>query len=129
MLQISFLELIFRIAFAHALADFVFQTDTMARYKSRINDAARIKDPATPLNMRKSSWEYWLSAHALVQGGMLWLLTGIAWWGMAETVVHWIIDYLKTQNRFALHTDQFLHLLTKVVLVIIALAIGELAFV
>jgi Protein of unknown function (DUF3307). len=74
---------------AHFVCDFVFQSDRMAQEKLPGADAT--------LN-----WRWWLVAHAATHG-------------LAETLLHAIIDWLKGRWRFSLGLDQALHLLCKLI--------------
>jgi len=94
-------ELLFKLLVGHAFADFVFQTDFMAINKNR--HAAVLA----------GFWPYVLSAHALVHGGFVFLATGSVWLGVAETVVHWAIDFGKCEKWYGIHSDQGLHIVFK----------------
>nr|QFZ91716.1 DUF3307 domain-containing protein [Synechococcus elongatus PCC 11802] len=96
--------LLFLLIAGHFLGDFGLQSDTMAREKSRHS--------TTPLQ-RSVPWYWWLSAHTLIHGGIVTLLTGSGLLGMIEVGIHAIADWLKCENRTTLLQDQILHLLTK----------------
>ena len=101
--------MIFRLFFGHFLADFAFQTDIMAKMKSRHN-----KPDWIPQGQKYvPTWHYWLTAHAFIHGGVLYLLTGNLLIGGLETILHWIIDLLKCENITNPHIDQMLHFLCK----------------
>ena len=101
-------ELIFWILVAHAVADFSLQTDAMAKGKNRNN-----KTTPPPGAKYTPCWPYWLSAHALIHGGAVAMV--LDWrCGALEVAAHWLIDFGKCDNRYGVHTDQFLHLLFKV---------------
>ena len=103
-------ELAFKLLIGHALADFVLQPTSMANGKCR-----HFK------SMEKNTgpnWPYWLTAHALVHGGMAWLITGNILFGLAEVIIHWIIDYAKCENWTNIHTDQILHIVCKAVYIV-----------
>ena len=53
-------------------------------------------------------------AHALVHGGIVYLITGGLVLGVVETVLHAIIDYSKCQHWIGFHVDQGLHIMRKV---------------
>lgn len=109
------LLLFFRLIIGHALCDFALQSDAMAKGKNR----HRPPENVPPGQVPQTIWPYWLSAHALIHGGAVMLITGSAWLGIAETVVHWGIDYAKCENWTDIHKDQALHILCKVLWVII----------
>ena len=93
----------------HALADFTLQTDVMAKYKNRHN----IPENIPPGQKLTPCWGYWLSAHALEHGACVALVTGSILLGLAETVSHWLIDFVKCESWIGVHADQILHVLCK----------------
>jgi hypothetical protein len=107
-------NLLFRLLIGHAFADFVFQTDAMAKGKNR-----HVKGSAPPGQKYVSCWLYWLSAHALVHGGVVIMLTGLTYFGVVETILHFFIDTLKCENVTSVHTDQFLHFICKITYILI----------
>ena len=109
------LQLFFALMIAHAFGDYPLQTDFMARGKNRHLVQSYIDLPARTL------WLYCLTAHSLIHAATVWLITGCAGLGLAEFVLHWLIDWLKIERKLGFHTDQLLHLLCKVAYVIILL--------
>jgi hypothetical protein len=101
--------LLFWLLVGHAVADFSLQSDSMVRGKNRHR---RTEPP--PGAKYQPTWYYWLSAHALIHGGAVGLITGFWLLGLAETVAHWIVDFGKCENLYGVHEDQFLHVLAKV---------------
>ena len=67
----------------------------------------------TPSNL----WIYLMSAHSLIHAFFVWAFTGSVVLGLAEFIIHWIIDALKCEGHTSFETDQWLHILTKVVFV------------
>lgn len=59
-------------------------------------------------------WFYWLTAHSLVHGGAIYLVTRSVTLGVIETILHWIIDFVKCEGWTSIHTDQFLHVACRV---------------
>ncbi len=104
-------ELIFWLFAGHAIADFVLQSDSMAKGKNR----NRRPDPSVlPPGVKYTPcWPYWLMAHALTHGAAVALATNVWWLGALETVAHWITDFGKCENWYGVHTDQALHLVAK----------------
>jgi hypothetical protein len=102
------MSLFFQFLVGHALGDYVFQRDIMATSKSRHAEVYKTAGPGFP------GWYYWLFSHALVHGGLVFLISGSALLGIIETVLHTIIDYSKCEHWIGLHFDQVLHLLCKV---------------
>ncbi|MDD9893304.1 MAG: DUF3307 domain-containing protein [Gammaproteobacteria bacterium] len=104
------LEALFLLLAGHALADFGLQTEFVARFKSQ---QMRFKDN---INKRDDLvWIHVLASHSLIHGLMVYLVLQNIWLALAETVVHGLIDHAKSANRFGFHTDQFLHLGSKLV--------------
>ena len=108
-------ELLFKLLVGHAVADFALQSTAMSRGKNR-----NIKPEYIPKGQTLTpTWFYWLTAHALIHGGCVYFITGVLYLGLFETFTHWIIDYVKCDNWLNPHTDQLLHLLSKVVIVLL----------
>lgn len=104
-------ELFFKLMIGHALCDFSLQTDSMAKGKNRNR-----KPHYTPEGQKYvPCWYYWLTSHALIHAGAVWLITGVVWFAVAELVLHWLIDFAKCENWTNPHQDQFLHTLCKVI--------------
>ncbi len=95
---------------AHFVCDFVLQTDRMAREKIAGSDVT--------LN-----WRWWLISHAATHGLAVALLTGVPRLGLAEMVLHAIIDWCKGRFRFSLALDQGLHLACKLLWVVLIVSI------
>lgn len=104
--------LFFKLLCGHALADFALQSDTMAQRKNRNRpiDLKSIPPGAKP----QPVWFYFLTAHALIHGGVVYLITGNAVLGIVESIFHWIIDFGKCENYYGINYDQCLHILCKV---------------
>ena len=97
---IAALNLLILLGLAHFVCDFGLQTDRMAREK--------ISGADVTLN-----WRWWLTGHAATHGLAVAVLTGVPLLGLAETVLHAIIDWCKGRFRFSLKLDQCLHLACK----------------
>lgn len=98
------LELLFWLIVGHALADFALQSDAIAKGKAEFS---------TPLY--GVPWFYWLTAHALIHGGVVGYITQSTLLGVFEFAFHWVIDLLKGLKITGIHEDQLLHVLCKVV--------------
>jgi len=105
------IETLFYLLAGHALADFSLQTDSMAKGKNR----NRAIEPSVipPGQKYVPCWQYWLTAHALIHGAVVALVTGIWWLGLIETIAHWLIDFAKCENKITVHQDQALHIACK----------------
>jgi len=93
------LTLLFWLLVAHALCDFPLQNDYLAKAKSAWSGHAE--------------WPWALAGHSLIQGGGVALVTGSIWLGLAEAVLHAVIDNLKCANRISYSVDQSLHVCCK----------------
>ena len=87
---------------AHFVCDFALQTDRMAVEKVRGMDETL-------------DWRWWLTAHSATHGLAVSLLTGIPLLGLAEWILHALIDWLKSRLMFSLLLDQTLHVCCKFV--------------
>ncbi len=104
----TFISHFFQLLVAHAVADFVLQQEAMASGKNRHNNIHKEKSNHFP------AWYYWLSAHALIHGGTVYIVTGSSVLGIVETLLHWLIDYSKSEGWLNFHQDQVLHIGCKV---------------
>lgn len=87
--------------FAHLVCDFILQNNQTAVEK------APGKDVTLP-------WYYWMAAHSATHGLAVALVLGNAYFGLAEFVAHFLIDFLKVKGKYNLHVDQLLHVLCKI---------------
>lgn len=104
---------VFLLIFAHALADFVLQPEAMGYGKNR-NDKIHDKEHSLfPV------WWYWLTAHSLVHGGVVYLvcfaLLGSSMLlalslALLESVAHWCTDFAKCEGWISTHQDQAVHI-------------------
>ncbi len=108
----SFPELLFLLIAGHALADFSLQHPAMGKGKNW----QQTIDPnhVPPGQKAQTVWPYWLTAHSLIHGGVVYIITGYWVFGLFEAWFHWMIDYGKCSNWYGIHTDQFLHILCKI---------------
>ncbi|KKB08629.1 DUF3307 domain-containing protein [Devosia chinhatensis] len=98
---LPFLDLFALMVFAHALGDYPLQGEFLSRAKNRANPV-----PGVP-------WYQALAAHSIIQGGLVGLITGSLWLGLAETVVHALIDDAKCTGKLTFNQDQALHIACK----------------
>lgn len=87
----------------HALADYPLQGDFLANGKH-----PWLGLPGVP-------WFWCMSAHCLIHGLAVYLVTGNVSLLLAEAVVHFAIDVAKCRGLFGFNTDQCLHVTCKVV--------------
>lgn len=95
----------FLLVAAHNLADFCIQGDAAAIGKNKDIDSAKFG----------VGWYYWMSGHCFTQGLLVALVTQNAFIGLAETIFHFVIDYLTCKKLISIHSDQFLHYVSKIV--------------
>ena len=105
------LGLLWQLVVAHAVTDYALQSLFMAEHKT----------PDAPLLDGEAVWPWILAAHALVNAGGVLLVTGSPALSAVEAVLHGLIDFGKGRRAYGFHTDQALHLATK--LLIAALAV------
>jgi hypothetical protein len=103
------MELFFKFLVGHALGDFVLQSETMAVYKNRHHRSTE----GLELNESFPAWYYWLSSHALIHAGIVYLITGNWLFGLLELVLHWCTDYAKCEKWINFHQDQAIHIACK----------------
>ena len=102
------LELFFKMLIGHAVCDFALQSDAMGGGKNRHKKITQTKSLQFP------GWYYWMTAHALIHGGAVYLITANLVLGLIETVLHWIIDFCKCEGWIGVGQDQTLHILCKI---------------
>jgi hypothetical protein len=93
--------MLFLLLAGHAVCDYPLQGDFLARGKNH-----RRPIPGVP-------WWQCLFAHAMIHGGAVALITNNVWLGLAETLVHIVIDFGKCSNWYGFNADQTLHVLCK----------------
>ena len=101
--------LLYELIIGHALADFVLQNEAMGSGKNRHSPIHQAHGKHFP------SWYYWLGAHALIHGGVVYLITGSWILGLIETAIHAVVDFSKCEDWIGFHVDQGLHVLCKIV--------------
>jgi hypothetical protein len=104
---IEMMVLLFKLLISHALCDFSLQTSPMASGKNRHNIP---KDDALPPGQKPATcWPYWLTAHALIHAGGVFVVTGNLWAALAQLVTHWMFDFVKCEGFTNPHMDQLMH--------------------
>lgn len=105
------MQILFQLIIGHAVADYALQSDWMAKAKNRHH-----KTTPPPGAKYQACWYWVLSAHALIHGGAVYVVTGSAYLALLETLIHWCIDFAKCENCISINTDQALHIATKIVI-------------
>ena len=90
------LDLLILLLLGHFVADYPLQGDKMAVEKCPGKDCTL-------------DWRWWLSAHAGTHGFFVAILTGVPLLGVAEMVLHMLIDLGKCRLGYKLIVDQGLH--------------------
>ncbi|MGJ8725867.1 MAG: DUF3307 domain-containing protein [Roseibacillus sp.] len=103
--QFGWFGILFALLIGHALGDFAFQTEFVSQAKCKVYWGA---------DSGKWDWLVILSAHSLIHAGFVWAITGSLWYGVAEFVLHGIIDQTKCSRRLGFLSDQLLHIGCKV---------------
>lgn len=101
LLGFSGFSLFLVLCFGHFLCDFPLQTDKVAIGKCPGSSVEGI------------AWPYWLAGHVGTHALAVALLTGNAWLGLAEFLVHALIDWCKCRGHYNLAVDQALHISCK----------------
>ena len=109
----SFIELLLWLWIGHCLCDYPLQNDYLARTKARFSF-----DPDTGLDVYNQQWVWSLTAHASIHALPVMWLTGDLRCALFMIATHWVIDFLKCEDRISLAQDQWLHV---AVITIIAL--------
>lgn len=104
-------RMLFLMMAGHAYADFALQTP--------FHSAAKY-----PGNDHRYPWAVALACHSLIHGGIVALVTGLWWLGVAETAAHAAIDGGKGRGWYGQVTDQVLHITCKIAWMIIALRVA-----
>lgn len=113
---LSALVLLFVFAIGHAIADFPLQGDFLSHGKNRHSDVVRLADGK---ENPKDLWVYLMSAHCLIHAGFVLLISGVVIFAVAEFILHWLIDVVKCEGKTSFAMDQWLHIASKAVYVLI----------
>jgi hypothetical protein len=114
--QLSAGQLFLVMVIVHLLLDYPLQGDFLAKAKNHVAGV-----PGVP-------WTQALFAHAMIQAGGVWLVTGSMTLGVLELIAHAVIDYGKSAGWYvpwsqnphdAYHIDQGLHVACKVLWILI----------
>lgn len=108
----SFFPTLLVLLLGHALADYAWQGDFMAKAKNRASPL-----PSVPFYQP-------LIAHCAIHGGLVYLVTGSLWMAFAEMVIHGFTDDAKCMGRITYNTDQAIHVACKVLWATIAFMVS-----
>lgn len=102
--MIEFLKLFWLLVMGHFVADYILQSDTLAKEKNFKSDS--------PIQ-KIVPWYYWMVAHVAGHVFFVTYLTGSIGLGVAEFVLHIVADYEKCAGKTTLHQDQAFHIFCK----------------
>jgi len=100
------IDKLFLLLAGHALADFPLQGEHISKTKSRHYIPDYIPEGQNPTPI----WFYSLTAHALIHGLVVYLITWRLDLALYQSITHWIIDFMKCENWTTPHVDQLFHL-------------------
>ncbi|MFK7850165.1 MAG: DUF3307 domain-containing protein [Akkermansiaceae bacterium] len=108
--------LAFALIIGHAFGDYPLQGEFLASGKNRNLDPTKLFGgaPGPP-----ALWVHALTAHALIQAGIVWLITGSPILAAVELVAHWIIDFIRCERWISFAVDQALHIALKILYAIL----------
>ncbi len=110
------INLFITMGLAHCVADYPLQSDRIAIEKC----------PGCGVTL---DWKWWLFAHSGVHGFFVAWITGIPILGVAEMLMHALIDIGKCKKKYHMFADQTLHLLCKALWALLAIPIAGLLMV
>lgn len=113
------LLLTFALVIGHALADYPLQGAFLASTKNRNSDSSIFFGGS---DVPKGAWVHALTAHSLIQAGVVWVITGSGVFAIAEFILHWITDFVRCENWIGFTTDQVVHVACKILFVVILFA-------
>ena len=91
----------------HFLLDFAIQGDFVAKHKARIVEGRS-----------NEFWKWVLTAHAASHTLPVLLLTNSLILGLVMFISHFVIDFLKCEQKLNFNQDQILHILVIVAIVV-----------
>jgi hypothetical protein len=109
-----YINLFIFMGLAHCVADYPLQSDRIATEKC----------PGCGVVL---DWKWWLCAHSGVHGFFVAWITGIPILGLAEMLMHALIDIGKCKKKYNMFADQALHLLCKALWTLLVIPIAKLS--
>jgi hypothetical protein len=99
--------LFFALLVGHMLADYPLQGDFLAVHKNRHVSQPGSKEYPDHL------WIHCLLSHSMIHAGFVWIISGQLILGIAEMVLHFVLDFIKCERWTSYTTDQVLHFACK----------------
>lgn len=96
----------------HMLGDYPLQGAFLASCKNRNTDSSIFFGSST---VPEGLWIHALTAHSLIQAGIVWIITGSLAVTMVELVIHWITDFVRCEEWISFNMDQAIHVGCKIV--------------
>ena len=109
-------QLYFLLLCGHALGDYGLQSEFVANNKVRTK-----RQRFTPEELAKMQviWPHLLTSHALIHGFFVFMFTMNYAAGIGEFLAHWFTDFGKGEGWYGFHGDQFIHVVTKLLWVLL----------
>lgn len=96
----------------HCLGDYPLQGSFLATCKNRnANGASEFIEGPAPRGL----WIHALTAHSLIQSGIVWIITGSVILCIIELVLHWITDFIRSEKWIGFSMDQLIHVSCKII--------------
>lgn len=100
-----FIKLLWFLVAAHLICD----------YKLQGSEMSRAKNFNTPPAERTIPWWVAMTAHVIIHGAAVLLITNLIWLALAEAGSHFYIDCAKNKGFISFKTDQIIHVALKVI--------------
>ena len=102
----GFSVLFLAMVMGHALGDYPLQGAFLASCKNRNSDSSVFFGGS---DVPRGMWIHALTAHSLIQAGILWLISGSVVIATIELTVHWITDFIRCEEWISYTVDQAVH--------------------
>ncbi len=106
------LQRLFLLLIAHAVTDYALQPPNVALGKNRFAGPPPGYEPSAHGKILPV-WPMVMAAHALINAGGVYVVTGDITFACIEFVLHFAIDFGKCEKTYNGFVDQALHLSTK----------------
>ncbi len=100
----------------HSLGDYPLQGAFLSSCKNRNTDSSIFFGRST---VPEGLWLHALTAHSLIQAGIVWIITGSLAVTIIELVIHWITDFVRCEEWISFNMDQAIHIGCKIVFAIL----------
>ncbi len=95
----------------HMLGDYPLQGAFLATGKNRNADPDSLfSGSGAPGGL----WIHALTAHSLIQAGIVWVISGSYVLSLVEFVLHWITDFIRCEKWISYTLDQCIHIACKI---------------